>query len=119
MDEKELEEFDVDEMPAVKKIKAIYRTAQERDQFHMSQEELEALRDSCSHSSSSYAEEMTLDALNDFIERYNENQIAQEEENRKNRKLAEKAYSVSVAATIFGGASLIVAVIALVMPLIK
>lgn len=113
MDDKEIEEFDVDEMPAVKKIKSIYRTAQERDQFHMPQEELETLRDSCSHSSSSYAEEMTLDALNDFIERYNENQIAQEEENRKNRILTIISIVVGVVAAFFGGASFVVSYIAL------
>ena len=113
MDDKEIDGFDVDEMPAVKKMKSIYRTAQERDQFHMSQEELEALRDSCSHSNSSYAEEMTLDALNDFIERYNENQIAQEEENRKNRILTIISIVVGVVAAFFGGASFVVSYIAL------
>lgn len=103
MDDKEIEEFDVDEMPAVKKMKSIYRTAQERDQFHMSQEELEALRDSCSHSSSSYAEEMTLDALNDFVEQYKADQKEQAKETKK-------AYRVSLAALFLNALAIIVAI---------
>lgn len=57
--------------------------------------------------------------LHEFLEQYKMSQKEQARENEKNRKLAEKAYRVSVAATIFGGASLIVAVIALVLPLLK
>ena len=85
----------------------------------LSKEETAALLDACNHSKNSYAEEMMLDALNDFVERYDENQKAQEKENRENRRLTITSICVGVVAAIFGGASFIVAAITLILQLSK
>lgn len=85
----------------------------------LSKEETAALLDACSHSRNSYAEEMMLDALNDFVERYGENQKAQEKENQENRRLTITSIRVGVVAAIFGGASFIVAAITLILQLLK
>lgn len=85
----------------------------------LSKEETAALLDACNHSKNSYTEEMMLDALNDFVERYDENQKAQEKENRENRRLTITSICVGVVAAIFGGASFIVAAITLILQLSK
>ena len=85
----------------------------------LSKEETAALLDACNHSKNSYAEEMMLDALNDFVERYDENQKVQEKENQENRKLTITSICVGVVAAIFGGASFIVAAITLILQLSK
>jgi len=83
MEDNEMEELNLDEMPAVKKMRSIYQTAQRRNSFNMSAEEQKALLDACDHSKSSYAEEMTLNALNDFIERYEADKKEQAKESKK------------------------------------
>ena len=57
--------------------------------------------------------------LHKFFERYEQNQKEQAAENEKNRKLAIRSFWVSIAATVFGGGSLIVAIIALALQLSK
>ena len=57
--------------------------------------------------------------LHKFLERYEQNQKEQAAENEKNRKLAIRSFWVSIAATVFGGGSLIVAIIALALQLSK
>lgn len=57
--------------------------------------------------------------LHKFLERYEQNQKEQAAENEKNKKLAIRSFWVSIAATVFGGGSLIVAIIALALQLSK
>ena len=57
--------------------------------------------------------------LHKFLERYEQNQKEQAAENEKNRKLAIRSLKVSIAATVFGGGSLIVAIIALALQMSK
>lgn len=57
--------------------------------------------------------------LHKFLERYEQNQKEQAAENEKNRKLAIRSFWVSIAATVFGGGSLIVAIIVLALQLSK
>lgn len=57
--------------------------------------------------------------LHKFLEQYEQNQKEQAAENEKNRKLAIRSFWVSIAATVFGGGSLIVAIIALALQLSK
>lgn len=57
--------------------------------------------------------------LRKFLERYEQNQKEQAAENEKNRKLAIRSLKVSIAATVFGGGSLIVAIIALALQMSK
>lgn len=59
------------------------------------------------------------EGLHKFLERYEQNQKEQAAENEKNRKLAIRSFWVSIAATVFGGGSLIVAIIALALQLSK
>ena len=57
--------------------------------------------------------------LHKFLERYEQNQKEQAAENERNRKLAIRALKVSIVATVFGGGSLIVAIIALALQMSK
>lgn len=57
--------------------------------------------------------------LHKFLERYEQNQKEQAVENEKNQKMAIRSLKVSIAATVFGGGSLIVAIIALALQMSK
>ena len=65
------------------------------------------------------AQMSTAEDLRKLREQYEADLKEQTEENRKNRKLAIWSFGISIVATIFGGCSLFVAVIALVLQLSK
>lgn len=76
---------DVYDSPAVQKMESVLRAAERANRIELSSEEAESIRDMCNHSRSSYAEEHTAQTLDDFLERYEEDQKAQAKENRINR----------------------------------
>ncbi len=97
------------------KMTAFTSAVKQPDSSQLTEEHMRALLDACDHSKNSYAEEMTLEALNGFIKQYEVDKVEQAKENEENRELALKSYKVSIAAAIFGGASFFVALITLIV----